>query len=105
MDGRGNPERGPGPGENPQGPTSHWTLILWLFILFILLGPWIANLFSTKGFGISYSAFRSQLEAGNVQKVIVQGEKITGELKTPAEEKTADLATQIAALLNLTPKG
>ncbi len=90
MDGRGNPERGPGPGENPQGPTSHWTLILWLFILFILLGPWIANLFSTKGFGISYSAFRSQLEAGNVQKVIVQGEKITGELKTPAEEKTAD---------------
>jgi cell division protease FtsH len=91
MDGRGNPEqRGPGPGENPQGPASHWTLILWLFILFILLGPWIASLFSPKGFGISYSAFRSQLEAGNVQKVIVQGEKISGELKNPAEEKTAD---------------
>jgi len=47
-------------------------------------------LFSPKGFGISYSAFRSQLEAGNVQKVIVQGEKISGELKKPAEEKTAD---------------
>ena len=91
MDGRGNPEqRGPGPGENPPGPASHWTLILWLFILFILLGPWIASLFSPKGFAISYSAFRSQLEAGNVQKVIVQGEKISGELKTPAEEKTAD---------------
>jgi cell division protease FtsH len=91
MDGRGNPEqRGPGPGENPPGPASHWTLILWLFILFILLGPWIASLFSPKGFAISYSAFRSQLEAGNVQKVIVQGEKISGELKKPAEEKTAD---------------
>jgi cell division protease FtsH len=91
MDGRGNPEqRGPGPGENPQGPTSHWTLILWLFILFILLGPWIANLFSPKGTPISYSAFRSQLEAGNVQKVIVQGEQISGELKKPAEAKTAD---------------
>ena len=91
MDGRGNPEqRGPGPGENPQGPGSHWTLILWLFILFILLGPWIASLFSTKGFGISYSAFRRQLETGNVQKVIVQGEKISGELRKPAEEKTAD---------------
>jgi len=91
MDGRGNPEqRGPGPGENPQGPASHWTLILWLFILFILLGPWIASLFSPKGFAISYSAFRSQLEAGNVQKIIVRGEKISGELKMPAEEKTAE---------------
>ncbi len=89
MDGRGNPEQR-GPGENPQGPTSHWTLILWLFILFILLGPWIASLFSPKGFAISYSAFRSQLEAGNVQKVIVQGEKISGELKNPVQEKTTD---------------
>jgi cell division protease FtsH len=91
MDGRGNPEqRGPGPGENPQGPASHWTLILWLFILFILLGPWLASLFSPKGFAISYSTFRSQLEAGNVQKIVVQGEKISGELKKPAQEKTAD---------------
>ncbi len=91
MDGRGNPEqRGPGPGENPQGPASHWTLILWLFILFILLGPWIANLFSPKGTPISYSAFRRQLEAGNVQKVVVQGEQISGELKASVEEKTAD---------------
>jgi cell division protease FtsH len=91
MDGRGNPEqRGPGPGENPRGPASHWTLILWLFILFILVGPWIANLFSPKGTPISYTTFRRQLEAGNVQKVIVQGEQISGELKMPAEEKTAD---------------
>jgi cell division protease FtsH len=91
MDGRGNPEqRGPGPGENPRGPASHWTLILWLFILFILIGPWIASLFSPKGTPISYSTFRRHLEAGNVQKVIVQGEQISGELKTPAEEKAAD---------------
>jgi cell division protease FtsH len=89
MDGRGNPEQR-GPGENPQGPASHWTLILWLFILFILLGPWLASLFSPKGFAISYSTFRSQLEAGNVQKIVVQGEKISGELKKPAQEKTAD---------------
>jgi cell division protease FtsH len=89
MDGRGNPEQR-GPGENPQGPASHWTLILWLFILFILLGPWLASLFSPKGFAISYSTFRSQLEAGNVEKIVVQGEKISGELKKPAQEKTAD---------------
>ena len=89
MDGRTNPEeRGRGPGENPQGPASHWTLILWLFILFILVGPWIASLLSEKGTGISYSTFRSQLEAGNVEKVTVQGERITGELKKSAEENT-----------------
>ena len=91
MDGRGNPEqRRPGPGENPRGPASHWTLILWLFILFILVGPWIANMFSPKGTPISYTTFRRQLETGNVQKVIVQGEQISGELKTPAEDKAAD---------------
>jgi cell division protease FtsH len=52
------------------------------------VGPWISSLLSDKGVGISYSAFRRQLEAGNVEKVIVQGEKISGELKKPAEENT-----------------
>ncbi len=91
MNGRNNPEeRGRGPGGGPPSPASHWTLILWLMILFLLVGPWIASLLTQKGTGISYSAFRSQLAAGNVQKVTVQGERITGELKQPAEEKTAE---------------
>jgi len=90
-------DKGTGPagqGQDPRGssqtPPSHWTLILWLFVLFVLLGPWISNLLSSKGVQISYSAFRSQLEAGNVQKVTVQGEAISGTLKKAAEEKTPD---------------
>jgi len=91
MNGRNNPEdRGRGPGENPQGPTPHWTLLLWLFILVVLVGPWIASLLSDKGFRISYSSFRHQLEAGNVEKVVVQGERISGQLKQAAEERTPD---------------
>ena len=89
MDKRTGPAgHGQGPEGSPQSPISHWTMILWLFILFLLLGPWISSLLSSKGTQISYTDFRSQLEAGNVQKVTVQGEKISGQLKKPAEEKT-----------------
>ena len=89
MNGRPNPdEHGQGSGGNPQSPVSHWTVFLWLFILFILIGPWLSSLLSSKGVRISYSTFRSQLEAGNVEKVNVQGDRISGVLKKPAEEKT-----------------
>jgi cell division protease FtsH len=76
-------------GQNPRSPASHWTVILWIFLLFLLLGPWIASLLTSKGVEISYSAFRSQLESGNVEKIVVQGEKISGELKKPVEQKTS----------------
>jgi cell division protease FtsH len=94
MDGKTGPG-GPGQGQGgkPQRPVSHWTLILWLFLLFLLLGPWLSSLFTSKGVEISYTDFRGQLLAGNVQKVTVRGEKISGQLKKPAEEKTATGAT------------
>jgi cell division protease FtsH len=90
MDGRTGPQgprqdQGGGP---PSGP-SPWTIILWLLLLFLLLGPWFASLFESKTVAISYSAFRRQLEAGNVEKVTIRGEKITGQLKKPAQEETA----------------
>ncbi len=89
MNGRPNPDdQGPGPGGSRQGPASHWTIILWIFILFILIGPWISSLISSKGTQISYTDFRSQLEAGNVAKVTVQGDKITGVLKKAVEKPT-----------------
>jgi cell division protease FtsH len=40
-----------------------------------------------KGTQLSYSSFRDQLAAGNVDKVTVEGEKISGEFKKPIEEK------------------
>ena len=90
MDKRTGPAgQGQGPDGSPQSPTSHWTIILWLFLLFLLLGPWISSRLSSKGTQISYTDFRSQLEASNVQKVTVQGEKISGQLKKPAQETTA----------------
>lgn len=52
------------------------------------MGPWISKQFISKGNEISYSTFRDQLEAGNVEKVTVQGEKISGEFKKPAEKKS-----------------
>jgi cell division protease FtsH len=76
-----------GPQGTPQGTASHWTVVLWLLVLFVLVGPWISSLLNSTGVKLSYSAFRSQLEAGNVQKIVVQGDKISGELKKPAEEK------------------
>ncbi len=90
MDGRLNPGgQKPGPGR-PQSPAFNWTLIFWLLILFFLIGPWISKQFISKGTEISYSTFRSQLEAGNVEKITVQGEKISGEFKKPAETKNSE---------------
>ena len=90
MDGRLNP-RGQGQGRGgPQSPTFNWKLIFWLFILFFLVGPWISKQFISKGTEISYSTFRDQLEVGNVGKITVQGEKISGEFKKPAEKKNPE---------------
>ncbi|MGZ3568362.1 MAG: ATP-dependent metallopeptidase FtsH/Yme1/Tma family protein, partial [Thermodesulfobacteriota bacterium] len=78
-----------GPGGSPI-PGINWRLLFWLFIFFLLLAPWISKQYVSKGTQISYSAFRSQVETGNVAKVIVEGEKISGEFKKPIEEKAPD---------------
>ncbi len=89
MNGRPNPDdNDQGPGGGRQGPSSHWTLILWLFILFILIGPAISSLLTVKGTQISYTAFRQQLTTGNVAKIVVQGDKISGQLKKSIQETT-----------------
>lgn len=74
----------------PQVPVFNWKLIFWLFILFFLIGPWMSKQFVTKGTEISYSTFRGQLEAGNVEEITVQGENISGEFKKEAEKKNPD---------------
>jgi cell division protease FtsH len=43
--------------------------------------------FGMKGTQLSYSSFRNQLEADNVKKVTVEGEKISGEFKKAIETK------------------
>ncbi len=87
MDGRFDPtKRGQGPG-GPQVPGINWKLIFWIFIIFLLIAPWLSKQYTSKGTQLSYSDFRKELEAGNVAKVTVEGEKISGEFKKPIEKK------------------
>jgi cell division protease FtsH len=93
MNGRLNQRKqGQGPGRS-QIPGINWKLIFWLFIIFLLIGPWISRQYVSKGTQISYSAFRKEVEAGNVAKVTVQGEKISGEFKNPIEKKDTENGT------------
>jgi len=90
MNGKFNPEdQRQGPGK-PQPPKFNWTLIFWLLIFFLLFGPLFSKQVGVKGTQLSYSSFRKQLETGNVEKVTVEGEKISGEFKKPIEMKGSD---------------
>jgi cell division protease FtsH len=90
MNGKFNPgDQRQGPGK-PQPPKFNWTLIFWLLIFFLLFGPLLSKQVGVKGTQLSYSSFRKQLETGNVEKVTVEGEKISGEFKKPIEMKGSD---------------
>ena len=87
MDGGLNPRKqGRDPGKPPV-PRINWTVIFWIFLIFLLIGPWISKQYGAKGTQISYSAFRKQVEMGNVTKVTVEGEKISGEFKNPIKKQ------------------
>jgi len=93
MDGRFDPKKqGQGPG-GFQIPGINWRLIFWLFIIFLLFAPWISKQYAGKGMQISYSAFRKQVEAGNVTRVTVEGENISGEFREPIEKKDTENKT------------
>ena len=84
--------KGP-PGEKDRPPRSplmqnrlgcsSW--LLWA-ILLVMLVPWLWSAFTGGKAGpeISYTAFRQQLETGNVKQVTVTGDKIVGQLKQAA---------------------
>jgi len=85
MDGRLDPKKEGRGASGSQIPGINWRVVFWLFIIFLLLAPWLSKQYVSKGTQISYSAFRKQVEAGNVTKVTVEGEKISGEFKNPIE--------------------
>jgi cell division protease FtsH len=85
-------KQGQGPGK-PQPPGFDWRLIFWLLILFFFLGPLFSKQLEIQGTELSYSSFRKQLEAGNVEKVKVEGEKISGEFIKPIEKQNAGKKT------------
>ena len=90
MDGRFNQRKQGQDAGKPQIPRINWMVIFWIFLILLLIGPWISKQYGSKGTQISYSAFRKQVEAGNVTKVTVEGEKISGEFKNPIEKKGSD---------------
>jgi len=69
---------------------ANWmVLILWLLIgLFI--ASWIWGLFGDAATKISYSTFRQELKNGNIERVSVEGEKITGTLKEKADKNVGE---------------
>jgi cell division protease FtsH len=80
------PKQGPNQDQSPfRNLKISRTLIIFLVIVAVFLLPW---LFTSLGRGnvseIPYTTFREQLEQNNVQRITVQGEKITGTFKNPA---------------------
>ena len=77
-----NPQSQQQPANNFQNPRS-WIIPILLLLLFIwMLVP--ANWSRTQ---IGYSNFRAHVEADNVARVTVQGDQITGVLKSPGTKK------------------
>jgi len=79
--------RGGLPGRFQQTGCGTRGLLIWLLLGFavamVLWGP-LSNQFSDRT-QVDYSEFRQQVQAGNVEKVTVSGERITGQLEEQAE--------------------
>ncbi len=64
---------------------------LWLFFFILLLFVgWQIYVSQGKPVKIDYSAFLNQLEAGKVERITVQGDKITGSLKEKAKKRVGE---------------
>jgi cell division protease FtsH len=71
---------------------SVWGLLIPL-LLVLAIAPGVWDLLGGGLDGatqISYSAFRQQLQVGNVESVTVEGERVQGKLKEPASKETAE---------------
>ena len=70
--------------------------IIWIILLFLigfLVWSFVGNAFNNQT-EIPYTTFRSQVQDGNVSQVTVSGEKITGQLKQPAETTVSTVGGQ-----------
>ncbi len=77
-------EGGGVPGQSPSG--GRWRLIIWV-VLATLFALWAYGYWGQGASGgerISYSEFRKQLQSGNVERVVVEGNNVNGKLKSTA---------------------
>jgi cell division protease FtsH len=72
-------------GGTPRRGGGCWAGVIWL-ILLALIAPWLFQTFLGGGVSaetVPYTTFRQQLEAGNVVRVTVRGDRIGGEFGEP----------------------
>ncbi|HEM46876.1 MAG TPA: hypothetical protein ENO23_07515, partial [Alphaproteobacteria bacterium] len=69
----------------PRSPLGRWSVLVWLLLLMIAL-PFVWQLLggSQTAPQIEYSTFRRMVQEGNVERITVSGEEITGELNEAA---------------------
>ncbi|MFH5884117.1 ATP-dependent zinc metalloprotease FtsH [Halalkalibaculum sp. DA3122] len=74
-------------------PGGKQRIIFWLIIA-ALFGFWVLSSSDTGIFGgppsIDYSTFRAQVESGNVDQVVMKGDRIQGELKQQTALKSSE---------------
>ena len=92
-----------GPGGN-QGPGNNRRWILFLIPLLILL-PLITTMFSGAGQQptISYTEFRNQVSSGNVQEVIISGNRVEGTFSQPSGDAGGGLGGQDDTFVTYVP--
>jgi len=73
-------------GQTPGG--GRWRLVIWV-VLATLFALWAYGYWGQGAAGgerISYSEFREQLQNGNIEQVVVQGNSVSGDLKSTASK-------------------
>jgi cell division protease FtsH len=78
---------GPRRGGRPRMPGGIWRLLIWV-VLAAAFAPWLWSQLGGTGavqMEVPYTTFREQVDQGNVTKVLVQGDEITGEFSTPVQ--------------------
>jgi cell division protease FtsH len=95
---------GQDPFNAPQGPGNSRRWILFLIPLLILL-PLITTMFSGGGQQptISYTEFRNQVSSGNVQQVVISGNRVEGTFKQPSSDRGGGLSGQDETFVTFVP--
>ena len=80
--------------ESDQPQVSQWGTLLWMLFA-VLLAVWIYQSMTgvMGGTQISYTKFLEQLESDNIERVVVRGNRIQGDLASPAQQTTQDGST------------
>lgn len=80
-----------------QPPLGGNRIMFFYLLIVVLLGSWIIYSFAGGLYGpteINYTTFRSELKAGNVEEIKVQGDEIEGKFIEAIDQTTPDGETQ-----------